>query len=227
VAEKRRERKGGSHLVTNMAYYPIAVDIADKPALVVGGGQVALRKVETLLEFGARVTVVSPESVSEICELADAGNITLVRRGYQPGDIDGAVLVIAATDDRTVNSRVSEDCRNAGKLVNVVDDPELCSFIVQSVVKRGDLTISIGTGGGSPALSRRIRETIEEIFGPEYARLTELMGEMREIAKQTIASQPQREAAFKRILDSDVLELLRQGRSDDARMRAMSILRGS
>jgi precorrin-2 dehydrogenase / sirohydrochlorin ferrochelatase len=210
-----------------MAYYPIAVDIREKNVLVVGGGTVALRKIETLLEFGAKVTVISPEVVSGIVSLAADGKVELHLRSYRTGDIGTAALVIAATDDRDVNALVSKDAQASNILVNVVDDPELCSFIVQATVKRGDMVISIGTGGNSPALSRRVREKIEETFGQEYGELTAIMGEVRELARTLIGDQPTRETAFKRILDSDVLDLIKAGRTGDARHEASRILNES
>lgn len=209
-----------------MGYYPIAIDLTGKRALVVGGGEVALRKVEALLESGARVTVVAPEVAPEIERLAESGKIVLRRRNYEAGDLADAVLAIAATDDREVNLRVSEDARGANVLVNVVDDPELCSFIVPATVKRGDLVVSIITGGKSPALARRVREKIEETFGPEYGDLAELLGEVRELARDRIESQPVRERVFEAILDSEVADLLRQGRSADAHVLALEILEG-
>jgi len=209
-----------------MGYYPIAIDLTGKRALVVGGGEVALRKVEALLESGARVTVVAPEVAPEIERLAESGKIVLRRRNYEAGDLADAVLAIAATDDREVNLRVSEDARGANVLVNAVDDPELCSFIVPAMVRRGDLVVSVITGGKSPALARRVREKIEETFGPEYADLAELLGEVRELARDRIESQPVREGVFEAILDSEVADLLRQGRSADAHVLALEILEG-
>ncbi|MEN6519541.1 MAG: bifunctional precorrin-2 dehydrogenase/sirohydrochlorin ferrochelatase [Armatimonadota bacterium] len=207
-----------------MTYYPIAVDLANKNVLVVGGGTVALRKIETLLDFGARVTVVSPCVSQDIFELTDSGRIILCERCYESSDISKCALVIAAAGDREVNLQVSEDASAAGIPVNVVDDPELCSFIVQSVVRRGDLVISIGTGGNSPALAKRVREKIEEVIGPEYEELTDLMGELREAAKSQISSQSEREEFFNKVLDSDVPELLRQGKREEARKRAFELL---
>lgn len=206
-----------------MAYYPIALDLAGKKALVVGGGAVALRKIETLMEFGARVTVVSPEALPDIERLAGSGKITFERRGYLSMDLAGAVIVIAATDDREVNMQVSEDARAANVPVNVVDVPDLCSFIVPANVTRGDLVISITTAGKSPALARRVREKIEEMFGPEYGEFADLLGEMRELAKERIDSQQAREKIFKAILDSEVLDLLRAGRREDAHALALDI----
>jgi precorrin-2 dehydrogenase / sirohydrochlorin ferrochelatase len=207
-----------------MAYYPIAVDITDKNVLVVGGGVVAQRKIETLIEFGASVRVVSPEVTADIENLSNSGAISLIRRGYESGDLADVSLVVAATDDRIINSKVSEDARALGILINVVDDPELCTFIVQSVVKRGDLTISIGTGGRSPALSKHVRKKIEETFGPEYGELAELLGELRDKAKLSIPSQKQREQVFKEILASGVLDLLKNGKKDEAWTLAREIM---
>lgn len=209
-----------------MSFYPIAIDLTGKYVLVVGGGSVATGKIEALLDYGAHVKVVSPHVSDEIAEMAEKGRLTVVPREYKTGDISGSTIVIAATDVRSVNIRVSDDARAAGIPVNVVDDPELCSFISQSVVKRGDLTISIGTCGKSPALSKQVRKAIEKTIGPEYGELAELLGEMRELARTRIESQPEREKAFKRMLDSEILELIRSGKSEDARKLALEILDG-
>ena len=215
------------HPKPKMAYYPIAVDLTDQPVLVVGGGTVALRKIEMLIEFGARVTVVAPDVMPEIETLAGSGKIALKRRDYELRDIDDAILIIAATDDRGVNSRVSKDAQMANTLVNIVDDPELCSFIVPATIKRGDLTISISTAGKSPVLARRVREKIEEIFGPEYGELADLLGEIREIAKERFKEQSDRQEVFRKIVDSEVIDLLRTGKREGARSLALEILENS
>lgn len=205
-------------------YYPIAIDLTDKKALVVGGGAVALRKIEALIEFGARVSVVAPCITQDIIDLGGCGRVIINQRGYEPSDMKGCALVIAATDDREVNSQVSHDANSAGLLVNVVDDPEFCSFIMQSVVRRGDLTISIGTGGKSPALAKFVRKKIEDAIGPEYGDLAELMGELREAAKSRIPEQAERERIFMEVLDSEAPELLRQGKIAEARELAFEFL---
>jgi precorrin-2 dehydrogenase/sirohydrochlorin ferrochelatase len=207
-----------------MAYYPIALDITDRKALVVGGGMIALRKVQTLLDFGACVMVVSSEVVTEIKTLAESGRIKFELRGYRSEDITGAAIVIAATDNREVNTQVSTDAHTANIPVNVVDAPELCSFIVPSIVKRGDLTISINTAGKSPALARQVREKIEKVIGPEYSEFANLLGEIRELAKDRIADQHIREQAFKKILASEIPDLICSGHRDDARALALEIL---
>ncbi|HOK54246.1 MAG TPA: bifunctional precorrin-2 dehydrogenase/sirohydrochlorin ferrochelatase [Armatimonadota bacterium] len=207
-----------------MAYYPINIDLSGKKALVVGGGQVALRKIKTLLEAGALVTVVSPEVVPDILEFANSGKIELILRGYETGDLTGSAIAIAATDDQEVNARISRDCQAANILINVVDSPELCSFIVPAVIKRGDLTISISSAGKSPALVKRIREKIEEVIGPEYKELAELMGEIRQLAKEQLNSQAEREKLFKQMLDSDILKLIQSGQYAEARNLALKML---
>ena len=207
-----------------MHYYPIAIDLTDKKTLVVGGGAVALRKVEVLLEYGSSVTVVSPEVMPELRSLAECGKIEIRLKPYGHEDIEGAVLVVAATDDRNINSQVSRDAQAANILVNVVDDPELCSFIVPATVKRRDLMISISTGGKSPALARRLREMIEVTIGVEYGELTDILGEMRDIAKERMESQAEREKVFTHILDSKVLDLIQRGYHNEARALAIKIL---
>lgn len=205
-------------------YYPIAIDLTDKKVLVVGGGAVALRKIETLIEFGARVNVVAPCINQDIIDLGGYGRVIINQRDYETSDMEGCALVIAATDDREVNLRVSRDANSAGLLVNVVDDPELCSFIMQSVVRRGDLAISIGTGGKSPAFAKFVRKKIEEAIGPEYGDLAGIMGELREAAKSRIPEQAEREMIFKKVLSSEVPELLRQGKKPEARKLAFDFL---
>jgi siroheme synthase-like protein len=207
-----------------MSYYPIAVDLTGKTVLVVGGGEVALRKVERLAEYNARVIVVAPEVVPEMMTMAEAGKIELKRNRYSATDLAGVLMVIAATDDQDVNRRVADEARGLNILVNVVDVPELCSFIVPASVKRGDLTISINTAGKSPALAKMVREKCEDMFGEYYGDLTDLLGELREMAKAQISSQPEREKLFTSILNSEVPDLIRKGQREQARGLALNLL---
>jgi len=199
-----------------MAYYPIAIDLTDKPCLIVGGGEVALRKAQALLEAGARVTVIAPEVIPELAGLG----VNIVTRPYEAGDAEGHALVFAATGDRATNAAISSEAAAACVPVNVVDDPELCTFIVPSVVRRGDLILAVTTSGKSPALSKKIRREIESKYGPEYAELVDLMGKLRDEVKANYASQDEREAVFSRLLDSGILELLRDGKHNEALERA-------
>jgi precorrin-2 dehydrogenase len=158
-----------------MAYIPIFLDVTGRECVVVGGGEVAARKVESLLEAGARVTVVSPQLSPSLESLAANGSITHIARDYQRGDILGCVLVYAATDDRKLHRELAVEARALGIPVNVVDVPELCTFIAPAVVKRGALQIAISTGGASPAFAARLRRELEDRFGTEYARTLEVL----------------------------------------------------
>lgn len=184
--------------------------------MVIGGGLVAQRKVASLLEYGARVTLVSPKLTSDLAALAEDGSIDYIDGVYEPGVIDGAFLVIAATDDREVNRSVYEECEKRSLLVNVVDDPPLCNFFASAVVKRGDLTISVSTSGRGPALAQLIREELEEKYGPEFGELAEILGELRDEVKARYSSMSERKAAYVRVLQSLALYLLSQGKHEEA-----------
>lgn len=204
-----------------MGYYPIMIDLTRRQCVVVGGGAVGARKARALAEAGANVVVIAPDCDAS---LESAERVTLLRRDYRPGDLAGAALAFAASDDRSVNAAVASEARALGIPVNVADDPELCSFIVPSVVRRGDLVIAVSTSGRSPALCKIIRKQIEAEYGPEYAGLLTLMSELRGIVKAQHASHHEREDAFSRLLDCGVLELLREGRAEEARERALECI---
>ncbi len=199
-----------------MPYYPINLSLTGQTCAVIGGGTVAERKVETLLDCGAVVRVVSPAVTPMLERLAAEGRIERIEEEYREEHLLGAFLVIGATDDRDVNTRISSDARSRGLLVNIVDDPELCNFIVPASVRRGELIISVSTSGASPSMARRIREEIEERYGPEYGLLADLLGSLRDEVKAKYADPAERMRAYNRILDSDVLHLLSEGRSGEA-----------
>ncbi|MBN1473149.1 MAG: bifunctional precorrin-2 dehydrogenase/sirohydrochlorin ferrochelatase, partial [Syntrophaceae bacterium] len=163
-----------------LKYYPVFWNISGKKCVVVGGGEVAQRKVTRLLDCGAKVFVVSPVLTQELSLLKDKNIITHHAREYSVEDINGAALVIGATDDNVINTAVSRDAIKKGIPVNIVDDPQKCDFILPSLVERGDLTIAIGTGGKSPALARYLRERLEETFGEDYAILADILGKLRD-----------------------------------------------
>jgi precorrin-2 dehydrogenase/sirohydrochlorin ferrochelatase len=158
-----------------MGYIPIFLDVTGRECVVVGGGEVAARKVESILEAGAHVTVVSPSLSPPMKAIVAQEQVTHIARDYQRGDIRGCVLVYAATDDPKLHRELAAEARALGILVNVVDVPELCSFIAPAVVKRGALQIAISTGGASPAFAARLRRNLEDQFGPEYARTLEVL----------------------------------------------------
>ena len=192
-------------------YYPMMVDLAGRRCLVVGGGRVAERKIALLQECGAEVEVVSPATTRQIADLAARGAIRLARRPVRPTDLDRAFLVFAATDNADVNQSVAQEVRKAGGLVNVADAPEACTFLVPSVVRRGDLTIAISTGGGSPALAKRLRQRLEATIGPEYEAFLAALRELRVRAQQAIADPTERQAVYRRAVDSDLFEHAARG----------------
>jgi precorrin-2 dehydrogenase/sirohydrochlorin ferrochelatase len=192
-------------------YYPMMVDLAGRRCLVVGGGRVAERKIALLLVCGADVEVVSPTITQKVEELAARKAIRLARRPVVPADLTRAFLVFAATDDAQVNRTVAEEIRGVGGLVNVADAPEASNFLVPSVVRRGDLTIAISTAGGSPALAKRLRQRLEATVGPEYEAFLGALRQLRAQARQAIPDPAERQALYRRAVDSDLFEHAARG----------------
>jgi len=162
-----------------MKTYPLFALIEDRACLVVGGGAVGERKVQDLLAAGARVTVVSQALTPRLAELAAQGRVQFIQDDFSPQYLDGMTLVVGATDDQKVNREVSAAAQARNLPVNIVDAPELCTFIVPAQVRRGALTIAVSTGGASPALARRVREELEQLFGPEYGPYLRLLQAVR------------------------------------------------
>lgn len=191
--------------------------------MVVGGGLVALRKVKALLEHEASVKVISPELCPELSQLAKSRAIQVLQKNYNGGDLQGAFIAIAATDDGEINNKVAEEARAKGVLVNVVDDSEHSDFIVPSQLRRGDITIAVSTAGKSPALARKIRTRLEKDFGTEYASLALLVDEVRsELKRQGIKINGY---SWQEAIDLDVLiELLRTGQDEKAKATLLANL---
>lgn len=166
-----------------MKYYPVFWNIAGKKCVVVGGGEVAERKVKRLLDCDAKVFVISSKLTPELARLNEKNIISHIAKEYSGEQIYGAALVVGATDNQKTNTAIASDARNKGIPVNIVDDPQKCDFILPSLVERGDLTIAIGTGGKSPALARHLREELEAAYGEEYKILLDILGSLR--AKMT------------------------------------------
>ena len=173
----------------------------------------AARKVEGLLAADAQVRVISPALVPELQLLVDSDVITYIQRPYQEGDLKGAFLAIAATDEMKINHVIWAEAMKQGCLINVVDDPEHSTFILPAVLQRGEMSVAISTGGGSPALARRLRERLENIIGPEYGTLTELLSELRPELVANFPPGSERLRAALRVVDSNVLNVIQdQGR---------------
>lgn len=182
------------------------IEIEEKLVCIVGGGRVALRKAKKLLEYGARVMVISPEFDEGFKESED--RISLIRDSYRPEYIEDAFLVIAGTSESEVNKIISADCRGKGIMCNVIDNLNSSDFIVPSTVKRGDLVISVSTSGKSPALSKKIRGEIEKVYGEEYTERVRLLGEIREMVLKNSRDIESREEIFKNIVNLDLKELI-------------------
>jgi precorrin-2 dehydrogenase/sirohydrochlorin ferrochelatase len=201
------------------AYYPMFLNIQGKKCVVVGGGQVAHRKVKMFLDAGANVFVISPNPHPEIKKLSKQKAIHLIQRDYKTGDLKAAVITLACTDVKEVNRKVADEAKRAEVLVNVADDPERSDFISPSLFKRGNLTVAVSTAGVSPALAKKIRTKLEKSFGEEYASLLSLIGEIRSTLKEKeyrVGTEAWQEA-----LD---LDLLIQVLRSDQRKRAKAIL---
>jgi siroheme synthase-like protein len=169
----------GKRIFPFVAGFPITIELSGRACVVVGGGEVAERKVEALVAAGAAVTVVSPELSPGLERLAEAGRIGHVRRPYRQGDVAGAALAFVAAGDPTVTAEVAEEGRRVGVWVNAADDPEHCDFFLPAVVRRGPLVVAVGTGGTSPALARAVREHLERLLPGECAELAEAVADVR------------------------------------------------
>src|SRR6195952_3625616 len=194
-------------------FYIACLKLSGRRCLVVGGGEIGLEKVEGLLACDATVRLVSPDAVAPLRALADEGSIAWERRDYEPADLEGSFMAIACTGDTEINIGVYEDAERRAMLVNIVDVPPLCNFILPAIVRTGPLAIAISTAGASPALAKRIKREISESFGEPYARLAELLNEVRGWAKGTLPTYQDRKQFFEAIVngDPDPVELLRAG----------------
>jgi siroheme synthase-like protein len=194
-------------------FYIACLRLTGRRCLVVGGGNVGLEKVEGLLACDANVTLVAPDAHPELIQLALEGSIRWERRPYEASDLDGCLIAIAATNSSEVNIRVFEDAEERAMLVNVVDVPPLCNFILPAIVRNGPLAIAISTAGASPALAKRMKREIADAFGEPYAELALLLNEARGWAKATLPTYQDRKEFFESIVsgEPDPIELLRAG----------------
>ncbi len=208
-----------------MRYYPIYLDLKDRAVLVVGGGVIAEGKAVQLVEAGARVRLVSPDLTSRLTELAESGEIEYRQGEFKIDDLRGVVLVISATNDQAVNEEVARLAVEWELLHNVVDQPALCNFITPALVTRGELQISVSSGGGSPSLIQRVKREIGELIGDEYGELLEVAAEMRAEAKRLIPDFEARRIVLHAFVESEAIELLRAGKREQARQLAFDLLR--
>ncbi len=195
-------------------YYPVYLNLTGKRCVIIGGGTIAQGKIGGLKQAGCQITVISPQVTPGIRQAAQRGDITLLERTYQPGDLEGAFIGVAATNVWHVNREIFEEAERLGVLLNVVDDPDLCSFIAPSIVKREPVTLAISTGGASPALARKLRETLADAEALEWADLSDVLARARRIIKERrIAIDPER---WQCCITRDLLNMVQEGRSDEA-----------
>ena len=203
-------------------YYLVALDLRGRRCLVAGGGAVAARKATGLLHAGAEVLLVAPD----LGPMPDG--VVVERRAVQTGDLDNVALAVCATGDAVVNASLAAEARRRGVWVNVVDDPAAGDFTVPATLRRGGLQVGVSTGGASPALAVRVRAELEDHFGPEHGALVALLGELRGTWESSAIAagmaSAARGAAWQRVLDLPLLELLRLGDDADARRRAQAVL---
>jgi precorrin-2 dehydrogenase/sirohydrochlorin ferrochelatase len=195
--------------------FPLLLDLEGMNVIVIGGGAVAERKVRSLLEGGASVTIVAPELTQGLSELVSDRSVVHIARAFSPGDLAGASLVFAAADDERVSTAVAEEARRLSLPVNAVDRPELCTFIVPAVMRQGPLTIAVSTSGASPAWSRRIKQHLIGEFGEEYKRLLEALYSVRRRCMREITEPAKRREILQKLADDSLLELARTKNARD------------
>lgn len=200
-------------------FYIACLKLRGRRCLVVGGGEIGLEKVDGLLACSADVVLVAPEAEEALVDYAREGSIVWEQRPYQPSDLEGTFMVIAATNDSEVNIGIFEDAERRAMLANIVDVPPLCNFILPAIVRTGPLAIAISTAGASPALAKRMKREISDLFGEEYAELAVVLNEARGWAKGTLPTYQDRKAFFEEIVngDPDPIALLREGKADAVR----------
>lgn len=217
-----RTRRKNTRPSPGRDYYPVFLDLTGKECVVVGGGTVAERKCLSIIWTGARVTVISPRITKRLEGLAREGRLKHRKRLYRNGDLRSAFMVIAATDSEKTNKKVAAEASRCRVLINVVDTPALCTFIVPSVVRRGPLTVAVSTGGASPATAKTIRKELEALYGPSFSRYLTFVAKLRGRVMKTVQDRKRREAMLKSIASRKNIDVLRQKGFAEARKAALA-----
>lgn len=205
-------------------FYPVFLNLTERRCVIIGGGQIAEGKISKLLDSGAKIIVISPDATQGIRGFAERGQIELDLRKYQEGDLQGAFIAIAATNDRMVNQEIFEEAEKQGILLNAVDDMPRCSFIAPSIVEKGPVTVAISTGGASPALARKLREKMEVSSALDWADATSVLSKARQIIKdKQIAVDPQR---WQCCMTDELLTMIQAGHENEALDLLMDLLLG-
>lgn len=222
--QKRRRRHSPQ---STDSYYPIYLDLKKKRCIIVGGGKIAERKCLSLIKNGADVTVISPDITKRLEYYRDRGKIKHIPRLYRKGDLKSSFLVIAATDSEEINRKIYAEAKDKNILLNVVDNPELCSFIVPSVFEQGDLKIAISTCGSSPAFSKRIRKELKAIYNPEFSRYLNFIKKIRDRIKSRIKNRKEREDMLKYLASEEIFDTLRKDGFEAAKKRIVKFFNRS
>lgn len=211
-------------MIMTRSYYPIFADLTGRRCVVIGGGPIAQRKVAALLGYGAQVTLVSPTVTPQLSAYARRGRITYRARTFRPADLAGAWLVYAATEDEQVNRRVEQAAKRARVFANIVDQTARCTFIAPSIFRRGQVTIAVSTGGTSPSLAKHLRRDLARTVGADYARMLQLLGRLRGVAKQRLPIYQDRRRYFDQLMTGETFRLIRAGNARQARRVATQLL---
>jgi precorrin-2 dehydrogenase/sirohydrochlorin ferrochelatase len=207
-----------------MRYFPVNLDLNGKPAVIVGGGTVATRKCRSLLDSGAAVTLISPYVTPELRRMIDSGTIRHIERSYHSGDLKGAYIAFIATSDSSINRCAAEEARTGGILANVADEPDMGTFTLPATCRRGDLVLTVSTGGGYPALSRHIRSQLETMYGPEYAPLLILLSRIREKLLTDKGNSAYNKRILNELLHHDLHVCIRKLATDDINRILLKLL---
>jgi precorrin-2 dehydrogenase / sirohydrochlorin ferrochelatase len=197
-----------SRSYTEQLHYPLFINISGKSCVVIGGGKIAERKVAMLLKFNAEVKVISPKFNRVLSKLSESGKIAVIKREYREGDLEGALLVFAATNRKDTNERIKKEAETNGILVNVVDDPALCDFIVPSIVKKNPIIIAISTSGLLPSLSKKLRKEISEYVTEDYTKYARIIGKFRKLLIETVIDKKMRGEIMAEINKTEMRELM-------------------
>ncbi|MBW7995393.1 MAG: bifunctional precorrin-2 dehydrogenase/sirohydrochlorin ferrochelatase [Candidatus Glassbacteria bacterium] len=200
---------------SDAVFYPVFIDLRDRFCLVVGAGEIAVRKAQSLLDAGARVKVVSPAAGEKMTALYRQGLVQWVERGFEESDLEGCFLVIGATGDPGVNRRVYDAAEGAGILANIIDVPELCNFLVPSVMRRGGFQVAVSSGGASPVLAREVRRRLEKNFGPQYGGIVKLLAGLRGTLKQRLTKVSRRREFWEMMIDLEFFDKLDPARVEE------------
>jgi uroporphyrin-III C-methyltransferase/precorrin-2 dehydrogenase/sirohydrochlorin ferrochelatase len=210
-----------------MDYFPLFINLKNKPCLVVGAGEIAARKIELLAKAGADITVIAPEISSQVSQLKNTYDLNIIQRSFTADDIHRQRLIISATNQKNINKLVTTTAEEHNIPVNVVDNPSLCSFIVPAIIDRSPIVAAISSGGASPVLTRLLRAKIESLIPPAFGRLAQLAEKYRGLVKEHINPPSERRIFWEKTLQGSIAELFYSGKETEAEARLLTHIKSS